>query len=64
MDLVRLERAVIGYRVPLLPPIDLGVKVGATPGVLEPNGSVTATLQFSAKPGGFTVAVFAGTAPR
>jgi ABC-type Mn2+/Zn2+ transport system ATPase subunit len=39
VDLVRLERAVIGYRVPLLPPIDLGVRAGATLGVLGPNGA-------------------------
>jgi len=39
VDLVRLERAVIGYRVPLLPPLDLGVKSGSTLGVLGPNGA-------------------------
>ena len=39
MDLVRLERAVIGYRTPLLPPIDLAVRAGATLGVLGPNGA-------------------------
>jgi len=39
VDLVRLERAVIGYRVPLLPPLDLGVKAGSTLGVLGPNGA-------------------------
>src|SRR4051812_13314724 len=39
VDLVRLERAVIGYRAPLLPPIDLAVRAGATLGVLGPNGA-------------------------
>ena len=39
MDLVRLERAVIGYRTPLLPPIDLAVRAGSTLGVLGPNGA-------------------------
>src|SRR5207253_9761545 len=39
MDLIRLERAVIGYRTPLLPPIDLAVRAGATLGVLGPNGA-------------------------
>jgi len=39
VDLVRLERAVIGYRMPLLPPIDLAVRAGATLGVLGPNGA-------------------------
>jgi len=39
VDLVRLERAVIGYRTPLLPAIDLGVKAGETLGVLGPNGA-------------------------
>jgi ABC-type Mn2+/Zn2+ transport system ATPase subunit len=39
VDLVRLERAVIGYRTPLLPPIDLAVRAGATLGVLGPNGA-------------------------
>ena len=39
MDLVRLERAVIGYRTPLLPPIDLAVRAGTTLGVLGPNGA-------------------------
>jgi len=39
VDLVRLERAVIGYRTPLLPPIDLAVRAGSTLGVLGPNGA-------------------------
>ena len=39
MDLVRLERAVIGYRAPLLPPLDLAVRAGETLGVLGPNGA-------------------------
>jgi ABC-type Mn2+/Zn2+ transport system ATPase subunit len=44
LDLVRLERAVIGYRTPLLPPIDLAVRPGATLGVLGPNGAGKTTL--------------------
>jgi ABC-type Mn2+/Zn2+ transport system ATPase subunit len=39
LDLVRLEGARIGYRAPLLPPIDLAVRAGATLGVLGPNGA-------------------------
>ncbi len=39
MDLIRLESAVIGYRAPLLPPLDLVVRAGATLGVLGPNGA-------------------------
>jgi manganese/iron transport system ATP-binding protein len=38
-ELIRLERAVIGYRTPLLPPIDLAVRAGSTLGVLGPNGA-------------------------
>jgi manganese/iron transport system ATP-binding protein len=44
LDLVRLERAVIGYRTPLLPPIDLAVRSGTTLGVLGPNGAGKTTL--------------------
>ena len=39
MELVRLEQAVIGYRAPLLPPLDLAVSAGTTLGVLGPNGA-------------------------
>jgi ABC-type Mn2+/Zn2+ transport system ATPase subunit len=39
LELIRLERAVIGYRAPLLPPIDLAVSAGTTLGVLGPNGA-------------------------
>lgn len=39
MDLVRLERALIGYRAPLLPPLDLTLRAGETLGVLGPNGA-------------------------
>src|SRR3954463_593300 len=39
LELIRLERAVIGYRTPLLPPLDLAVSAGATLGVLGPNGA-------------------------
>jgi len=44
MDLIRLERAVIGYRTPLLPPLDLAVRSGTTLGVLGPNGAGKTTL--------------------
>ena len=39
MELIRLERAVIGYRNALLPPLDLAVRAGTTLGVLGPNGA-------------------------
>jgi len=39
LELIRLERAVIGYRTPLLPPIDLAVRANSTLGVLGPNGA-------------------------
>ena len=39
MELIRLERAVIGYRTPLLPPIDLSLRAGTTLAVLGPNGA-------------------------
>jgi ABC-type Mn2+/Zn2+ transport system ATPase subunit len=39
LELIRLERAVIGYRTPLLPPLDLAVRAGSTLGVLGPNGA-------------------------
>ena len=39
MELIRLERAVIGYRTPLLPPIDLSLRAGSTLAVLGPNGA-------------------------
>ena len=39
MELIRLEGAVIGYRTPLLPPLDLAVRAGSTLGVLGPNGA-------------------------
>ena len=44
MDLIRLERAVIGYRQPLLPPLDLAVRAGTTLGVLGPNGAGKSAL--------------------
>ena len=34
-----MERAVIGYRAPLLPPINLTVRTSSTLGVLGPNGA-------------------------
>jgi ABC-type Mn2+/Zn2+ transport system ATPase subunit len=39
LELIRLERAVIGYRTPLLPPIDLALSAGTTLAVLGPNGA-------------------------
>jgi ABC-type Mn2+/Zn2+ transport system ATPase subunit len=39
LELIRLERAVIGYRTPLLPPIDLALRGGTTLAVLGPNGA-------------------------
>src|SRR5256712_10186865 len=39
LELVRLERAVIGYRTPLLPPLDLAVRSGSTLGVAGPKGA-------------------------
>jgi ABC-type Mn2+/Zn2+ transport system ATPase subunit len=39
LELIRLEGAVIGYRTPLLPPLDLAVRAGSTLGVLGPNGA-------------------------
>jgi manganese/iron transport system ATP-binding protein len=44
LDLIQLQRAVIGYRTPLLPPIDLAVRPGTTLGVLGPNGAGKTTL--------------------
>ncbi len=44
LDLIRLERAVIGYRTPLLPPLDLAVRAGTTLGVLGANGARKTTL--------------------
>jgi ABC-type Mn2+/Zn2+ transport system ATPase subunit len=43
-DLIRLERAEIGYRQPLLPPLDLHVRAGVRLAVLGPNGSGKSTL--------------------
>jgi manganese/iron transport system ATP-binding protein len=44
MDLVRLCKAEIGYKRPLLPPIDLTVRAGERIAVLGPNGSGKSTL--------------------
>jgi ABC-type Mn2+/Zn2+ transport system ATPase subunit len=43
-ELIRLERAEIGYRQPLLPPLDLAVHVGLKMAVLGPNGGGKSTL--------------------
>ncbi len=42
--LIRLERAEIGYRRPLLPPLDLHVRAGVRLAVLGANGSGKSTL--------------------
>lgn len=44
MDLIRLEKAEIGYRKPLLAPIDLSVRAGQRLAVLGPNGGGKSTL--------------------
>jgi manganese/iron transport system ATP-binding protein len=44
LDLIRLERAEIGYRAPLLPPLDIAVHAGQRLAVLGPNGSGKSTL--------------------
>lgn len=44
MDLIRLEKAEIGYRKPLLAPIDLAVHPGQRLAVLGPNGGGKSTL--------------------
>lgn len=44
MDLIRLEKAEIGYRAPLLAPIDLAVHAGQRLAVLGPNGGGKSTL--------------------
>jgi ABC-type Mn2+/Zn2+ transport system ATPase subunit len=44
MDLVRFEQVSLGYRKPLLPPIDFSVRPGVFLGVVGPNGSGKSTL--------------------
>ncbi len=44
MALIRLEKAEIGYRRPLLPPVDLEVRAGQRLAVLGPNGGGKSTL--------------------
>src|SRR5579871_1130543 len=43
-DLIRLERAEIGYRTPLLAPLDVTVHAGGKLAVLGPNGGGKSTL--------------------
>jgi len=44
LELIRLERAVIGYHRPLLPPLAVSVRAGSTLGILGPNGAGKSTL--------------------
>jgi len=44
LEIIRLERAEIGYDKPLLPPIDLSVRSGVRLAVLGPNGGGKSTL--------------------
>jgi ABC-type Mn2+/Zn2+ transport system ATPase subunit len=44
LELIRLEKAEIGYRRPLLPPVDLAVNAGQRLAVLGPNGGGKSTL--------------------
>jgi ABC-type Mn2+/Zn2+ transport system ATPase subunit len=44
VELVRLQRAEIGYRVPLLAPLDLAIDQGERLAVLGPNGGGKSTL--------------------
>lgn len=44
MEWIKLDRAEIGYRAPLLPPLDWSVSSGQRLAVLGPNGSGKSTL--------------------
>jgi ABC-type Mn2+/Zn2+ transport system ATPase subunit len=44
LELIRLEKAEIGYKTPLLPPFDLSVRSGERLAVLGPNGGGKSTL--------------------
>jgi len=44
LELIKLERAEIGYQKPLLPPFDLSVRSGERLAVLGPNGGGKSTL--------------------
>jgi len=44
LELIRLEKAEIGYKKPLLPPFDLSVRSGERLAVLGPNGGGKSTL--------------------
>jgi ABC-type Mn2+/Zn2+ transport system ATPase subunit len=44
MDLIRLRAAEIGYKKPILPPIDLAIRSGERMAILGPNGAGKSTL--------------------
>jgi ABC-type Mn2+/Zn2+ transport system ATPase subunit len=44
MDLIRLQAAEIGYKKPILPPIDLPIRSGERMAILGPNGAGKSTL--------------------
>ena len=44
MDLMQLRKAEIGYKLPILPPIDLTIRSGERIAILGPNGAGKSTL--------------------
>jgi manganese/iron transport system ATP-binding protein len=44
VELLRLEKASIGYQRPLLPPVDLSIHTGDRLAILGPNGAGKSTL--------------------
>jgi ABC-type Mn2+/Zn2+ transport system ATPase subunit len=44
LDLIHLSRVQVGYRTPILPPIDLAIGTGERVGILGPNGAGKSTL--------------------